>query len=352
MATVNIKLSQTVVNKNNQMDIAAGGQPDTLGDAVAATLMNRADIGEATYWANSLSIRGDKFTFTYPDGIKKVLTGSYTPIDGQSGTGTATQSLVTIPRAATETINGVINFSYTYDPLEQLLVISDTGGTITSYNIDFLTADADLGKISAGFTGSVRYDADMNLLANSYMQTISLTAQKHLKSMTIGGLFNVSGNSVADIGNGTTPNVNGTLNSYNETYVDKSVIDVQALNKLANSSTEFDISMFADAANWAGADEFTVDLPKTLYENWIINSGNGADKLTLKGGGGRLFANTGDGDDYVILLDNAPIVDGGNGNDTLEIHFTGGLDMAGVTNFDNLVLGGKSAIHGTGNAGY
>lgn len=351
MAIVNIKLSQNVVNKNNQMDIAAGGQPDTLATAVAATLMNRADIGDATYWANSLSIRGDKFTFTYPDSIKKVLTGSYTPIDAQSGTGTATQSVVTIPRVATETINGVINFSYEYDQLEQLLVISDTGGTINSYNIDFLETDPDLGKISAGFVGSVKYDANMNLLANSYMQTISMSAQKHLKSLTISGLFNVSGNNVTDIGNGITPNVNGTLNSYNETYIDKSVIDVQGMGKIANSNTAFDVSLFADASNWIGADEFTVDLPKTLYEAWVINSGNGADKLTLKGGGGMLSANAGEGDDYVILLDNAPIADGGNGTDTLEIHFTGGLDMAGVSNFENLVLGGKAAINGTGNGG-
>ena len=352
MAIVNIKLSQKAVDTDNDLGANIGNM--SLGSFVSSVFTQREAAGEQTYNATSLKIKGDKFTFAYPGGIQKVLTGSYTlNPDMMGGSGTATESLITLPKVAKETINGTLNFEYTLTPIvgspgQYTLTIADTGGQMKSYLVESLATDATYGKMTMGFTSTngVNYNSDMDI-TSGIINSLTLTGTKHIKSVTFGGNFNVAGNNIAD----DTFNVNGQLSSYNLTYVDKSVIDIQGSAMLGNSGTVIDRTTFANAANWAGADEFTIELPKTLYEDWIINSGNGADKLTLKGGGGRLSANTGEGDDYVILLDNAPIVDGGNGTDTLEIHFSGGLDMAGVTNFENLVLGGKAAINGTGNAG-
>lgn len=351
MAIVNIKLSQAAVNKDNELGSNIGNM--SVGNFVGEVFSERQNAGELTYNATSLKPKGDKFTFTYPGGVQKVLTGSYTiDPDMLGGSGTATQSVITLPKVITETINGSLNFEYTLTPIpgtvnQYTLTLADTGGNIKSYLVESLATDATYGKMTMGFTSTngLDYDADMDL--SGVINTLTMTGTKHIKSVTLGGNFNVTGNNFGD----ATPNVNGQLTSYNMTYVDKSVIDIQQSPILANSNTVIDRAAFANASNWIGADEFTVDLPKTLYEAWVINSGNGADKLTLKGGGGMLSANAGEGDDYVILLDNAPIADGGNGTDTLEIHFTGGLDMAGVSNFENLVLGGKAAINGTGNGG-
>ncbi len=350
MAVVNIKLSQAAVNKDNELGSNIGNM--SLGNFAGEVFSERQNAGELTYNASSMKIKGNQFTFTYPNGIQKVLTGSYTlNSDMLGGTGTATESTITIPKQIKEIIEGTLNFEYTLTPIgstgNYTLTIADTGGEINAYLVESLATDATYGKMSMGFTSSngLDYNADMDL--SGAINTLTMTGTKHIKSVTLGGNFNVTGNNFGD----ATPNVNGQLTSYNMTYVDKSVIDIQQSPILANSNTVIDRAAFANAANWIGADEFTVDLPKTLYEAWVINSGNGADKLTLKGGGGMLSANAGEGDDYVILLDNAPVVDGGNGNDTLEIHFTGGLDMAGVSNFEKLVLGGKAAINGTGDAG-
>lgn len=351
MAIVNIKLSQKAVDTDNDMGSNIGNM--SLGSFVTSVFTQREAAGEQTYNATSLKIKGDKFTFAYPGGIQKVLTGSYTlNPDMLGGSGTATESVITIPKQFKETIEGSLDFEYTLTPIagtnNYTLTLADTGGRINSYLVESLATDATYGKITTGFTSThgINYNEDMDI-TSGLINSLTLTGTKHVKSVTFGGNFNVAGNNIAD----DAFNVNGQLSSYNMTYVDKSVIDIQNSAMLGTSGTVIDRTTFANAANWAGADEFTIELPKTLHDDWIINSGNGADKLTLKGGGGRLFANTGEGDDYVILLDSAPIVDGGNGTDTLEIHFTGGLDMPGVTNFENLVLGGKSAINGTGNAG-
>jgi serralysin len=234
-----------------------------------------------------------------------------------------------------------MNMAYDYDS------IWDTGGTVTSYLAEILVNDPDFGRISTGFTGNLHYDSSYNL--SGTLSSLTLTAQKHIKQVKIEGAFNIGGNLNA-IASGASPSMNGTFTRYHESYVDGSYIDF-AGPLTANQNTSFSLATLADTNNWTMPDTINIDLPKILYQNWVINTGAGDDTLTLKGGGGRLFANTGADNDYVILIDSAPIVDGGNGIDTLEIRFNGGLNMPNVSNFENLVLGGKGSINGTGNAG-
>ncbi|MDP2206099.1 MAG: calcium-binding protein [Alphaproteobacteria bacterium] len=335
MSTLNVKLSQTVVNKNHQLD--DGSPAATLGDIFAQNVIVKKAVMDATYWINSLHQSGNKYTFKHDGGIQKVMTGSHNP---HSMTAHATEIVTTVPQTLKETVRGSMNMTYDYDS------IWDTGGTVTSYLAEVLVADPDFGRISSGFTGNLNYDSSYNL--SGTLSSLTLTAQKHIKQVKIEGALNIGGNLNA-IASGASPSMNGTVTHYNESYVDGSYIDFSG-SLAANQNTSFSLATLADTNNWTLPDTLNIDLPKILYQDWVINTGTGNDTLTLKGGGGRLFANAGAHDDYVILLDNAPIVDGGSGTDTLEIRFSGGLNMLNVSNFENLVLGGKASINGTGNA--
>jgi|GEM_PF-2415923 len=339
MSTLNIKLSQSVINKNHQLD--DGSDSATIGDMFATNVTIKKEVMDVTYWSHSLRQSGNKFTFSYANGIQKVMTGSVNYADQ---TAVATQSVVTIPGALKETVTGTINMVFELD--DGYPTIYDTGGVVRSYLAEGLQNTADFGRISSGFTGNLVYNASYDL--SGTISTLTLSAQKHLKEVKVEGVFNVSGNMYA-IAAGTTPIINGTATRYKETYIDGSYVDFAGL-LISNQNTSFDLDTLADESKWTLPDTFNIDLPKTLYEDWILNTGNGNDRVTLKGGGGRLFVNTGADDDYVVLHDSAPIVDGGNGTDTLEIHFSGGLNMPNVSNFENLVLGGKGNINGTGNA--
>ena len=341
MSTLDIKLSQSVVNKNREFDLEGEGAAATLGDTFAVMAALRSEIGSVTYYFDRLTESGNKYTFTFPGGIKQVMTANINPI---SQTGVATEYLTTIPGLVTETIKGHVNISYTIGGGD--LTIYDLGGTVNAYQINLLQADPDFGKMSMGFTGNMQYDQNLNL--SGTVSSLTLGAEKHFKEIRIDGLFNMGGN-LESIAGGATPTMNGTLSRYNETYTDGSHITFIG-NIAATANTALELSTFADPDNWTGNDTLNIDLPQTLYEDWVLNTGNGTDRVTLKGGGGRLFANTGADDDYVILADDAPVVDGGAGRNTLEILFSGGLGMPNITNFANLVLGGKAAINGTGDA--
>lgn len=255
-------------------------------------------------------------------------------------TAQATEFVTTAPGVLKETVRGTMNMAYDNYSLW------DTGGTVTSYLAEILVNDPDFGRMSTGFTGNLMYDSSYNL--SGTVSTMTITAQKHVKELKVEGVFNVGGN-LNSIASGATPSINGTITRFKESYVDGSYIDFAGL-LTANQNTSFNLATLADANNWTLPNTINIDLPKTLYEDWILNTGNGNDRVTLKGGGGRLFVNTGADNDYVTLLDSAPTVDGGNGTDTLEIHFSGGLGMLNVAGFENLVLGGKSGINGTGDA--
>lgn len=339
MSTLNIKLSQSVINKNHQLD--DGSADATIGDIFTRIVELRSEIGAHTYYANNLTNRGNKYTFTFPGGIQQVMTGT---VNYDNHTAVATESAVTIPRIVKEIITGTLNLAYTVNG--NTLTVYDTGGVINSYLAELQESDPDFGRMSIGFKGALEYNAAMDL--DGTLSSLTMTAQKHIKETKIDGVLNVGGNLNA-IAAGATPVINGTVNRYKEAYVDGSYIDFAGF-LTANQNTSFNLATLADANNWTLPNTINIDLPKTLYEDWILNTGNGNDRVTLKGGGGRLFVNTGADDDYVVLHDSAPIVDGGNGTDTLEIHFSGGLNMPNVSNFENLVLGGKGNINGTGNA--
>lgn len=341
MSTLDIKLSQAVVNKNREFELQDNEAAATLGDTFILMAALRSEIGNATYYFDRLTESGNKYTFTFPGGIRQVMTANINHI---SQTGIASEYVTTIPGIATETIKGQVNISYTIGGGD--LTIYDLGGTIHSYRVDLLQNDPDFGRLSLGFNGNLQYDDDLDLAGS--ISSITLGAQKHFKEIRIDGHFNMGGN-LENIANGAAPSMNGTLSRYTETYIDGSKIAFTG-HIAATAGTALDFSTFADPDNWSGNDTINIDLPQTLYEDWEINTGNGADRVSLKGGGGRLIVNTGDDDDYVILQDTAPVVDGGAGINTLEIAFSGGLDMPNVTNFANLVLSGKAAINGTGDA--
>lgn len=339
MSTLNIKLSQNVVNKNHELD--DGGPSATLGDVFSTIIELRSAVAAETYYADKLTNRGNKYTFTFPGGIQQVITGT---VDYGTQTAVASESAVTIPRIVKEVITGTLGLGYTWDGNE--LTVFDTNGTIESYLAELQESDPDFGRMSIGFKGDVDYNSDMDL--SGTLSSLTMTAQKHFKEVKIDGVLNVSGN-MYDIAAGTSPVINGTINRYEESYVDGSYIDFAGF-LTANQNTAFNLATLADANNWTLPNTINIELPKILYEDWILNTGNGNDRVTLKGGGGRLIVNTGADNDYVVLQDSAPTVDGGSGTDTLEIHFSGSLDMPNVSGFENLVLGGKSGINGTGDA--
>lgn len=355
MSTVTIKMSQSVINKNAELKTADTLAQTGITDIMDASLAARGTIGAATIDATSgkFSSAMDKLTLGYEGGAKKTISGSYgvDTIVGTvtTGSGTATEIDTSIPKTYTEEIEGTMGFDYTYDSATGALNIVDTGGTITEYEVDNLATDANYGKTSTGFSGpatSAGFIYDENMDFSGRVNSVEYSGSKHLASVAYTGIFNLEGN-ISDIaeGTGNTTLLSSTMTGYKEVYKDKSLIEFAGI---INGEDNFDLATLANAANWTGNDTFNIELPANLPEDWVINAGTGTDTLTLKGGGGRLIVDAGDGDDYVTLLDSAPVVDGGDGTDTLEIQFSGGLDL--VTNFENLVLGGKKAINGTGDA--
>ena len=309
MATINIKLSQTTVDQLNRIDT---GEGTNLSDIFGTIVETNAYISENFSWANSWSSSGNKVSLKFGSVATLTYTGTVYPDYPGSYTGEAVASsrVLNAPKYFKESITGTLY--YDYYASRSYLSYTPTGvATVNTYKLDNFQPNADFGLTSYSLTGQISLNSSNRAISGT-LSNFTVIASKIGKTQ-INGDLSVSSN----FNNPALSSVTGTLTQYATTYTDKSFLNVTgALN--IQVDTVLDESVFADESNFSDADTISIVLPNRIYSDYIINSGQGNDIISAGGGGGRLFINSGQGDDEITLLDASPVINGGDGDDTVK----------------------------------
>ncbi len=330
MASISVRLSQSVVNTNNQIAISDG--PGALNDLVDGLLIVGNAINEGYQAYSTWSLTGNTLRLTFPGGASSTYTLSQFNPSAAAGTAVVSDYSFLLPNAVRYTSSGSVNYNYTVGAGSNL-TFALSEGTVSSLSMTTLfpssssSYDPLSGNVSVGLNGPLRVDSSGNI--SGKLNSISVTADKFLTSTSIQGSFDLSAN-LSRVGRLQEQSVvSGSLSSYSEQYSDGSFVSVDMQGQsipLANGQG-FSPALLSNPANAPGADTIDIDLPAKVFEDWKIASGQGNDKITLKGGGGRLSADAGAGDDQITLRDHVHIVNGGDGTDTVK--YT--ISMAGVS---------------------
>jgi|GEM_PF-1157951 len=314
MAIIAVSLSQSVVTTNHDMQVAEG--TDTFSEIVDLFFAAAYNFSTAHTYYSSASEAGTTLRINFPDGA---YTNYYGVVlanpNASSGRATATGVDATWPSYYRLTYSGNLNYEY------QDTSFHSTTDTISAAAIQTLlpsyssSYDSRTGNAIISLQGSITSYEDGRF--SGVVTTITGKAERFLDSITIGGSFKISGNGQSIGMNLATTSVSGTLSSYEERYRDGSYISATATTVPTTSNTVLDERIFADASSFPGNDSFSISLPGTMYQSWLISSGAGNDSITLQGGGGTLSANAGSGNDTIILKGASHAVDGGTGVDTV-----------------------------------
>ncbi len=340
MAHVKLKLSEGALNHL----IANTAETESLSESASTLLSVNAMFNEAYYYFDTYRSTSSKTTLRFEDGATRTYNGTITTI-GQDyyyeyGTALANSVILAIPSGVRESITGSLNYSYITDN-HDYLEINYQGGTIKDYRVDIFgkSRDAEYGNITAGLAGEINSTA-YGILSGTLTKLYS-TAQKIEKSNLIEGTFNISGSIVGGV------QVSGTLSKFRTDFHDKSFFEIQDSRYLDSHST-INIQTLRQQDFWSGDDTFEIELSNKATQTLRINSGDGNDHLTLKGGRGLLVVDAGNGDDVIRLLDRDPVIKGGAGIDTVETAFSYSIETLG--DIENLTLYGSKKADATGNS--
>lgn len=320
MATINIKQSQNVINTNyqtNQKNPPTNGSLGTLFDAFAK-------LGAA--WSrdhqsySSFDFSGGRVQFGFPDGA--TMTYSGVALDNPNATqGTATATSVQMYKNGVMSISEAGRFTFDYSiSAGNVLSINSTGVQASSFFVSTLlptnspSYDPVVGNVAITVQGSIKGDTSGN--SSGTVTRISSTADKFLASTSIDGNFSLSGNTVS-IGQGLSKStVAGTMTATDTEYRDGSYMRISGVSAAIAANQVIDEKLLANESLFGDADVINVDLPSTLYSDYLIASGAGADLITINGGGGRLHVNAGSGNDAINVGTGNHNIDGGTGMDT------------------------------------
>jgi Ca2+-binding RTX toxin-like protein len=340
MATINVKLSQSIVDKENRIDDGDDlNLSDLFGDIIQLHKVIRDDV---PYSSSSASQRGNTITFNYGNSLTQTYTGNLNPDypGSYSGDAVASTKVINKSNVYKETITGTMYYDYYKSPSYYSYAPTGTS-TLNTYKLELHESLPDYGKVSFSIGGAVSINSSGGAISGT-LSNITATGSSHVKEELIGN-FSVS----SDLDNTDSSSVTGTLTEWKATYNDKSYANfIGNINIEANTNLNW--STFLDESIFSDADTISIILPSTIYSDVVINSGLGNDVITAGGGGGKLYINSGDGDDEITVLDASPIIDGGTGVDTIKSSFSLNLDI--YTSIENIILTGTSAIDGYGNA--
>jgi hypothetical protein len=367
MANINIKISQSVADQINRINLQNGAATKgTLAQILDsyATTANSVNTSYATY--SSWNLAGSTLTLIYSDGATKTYTG-VTGFNQNAASGVATATgyqffkdgLVSISETGSIKLNYTTSIS---NGVTNLGLIS-AGGTNGSSNLSYLlpttstSYNADYGNIGVIVNGATTTDAGGNL--GGSITKITETADKFISSLVIEGVFQVSGNANT-IGQGlSSTNVSGNLSSYKVDYRDGSFQYITGGTTPISNSQVIDEKLFADASRFATADVINVNLPSVTYSDFLISSGAGNDLITIQGGGGRLDVNAGSGNDKITTLSGSHKIDGDTGFDTLVYEAslksvvitqtTGGFQIKAVSGTDTNIVSNIERVQFTDN---
>ncbi len=327
MANIDIKLSQAVINLESTS--AFGDGPfGSLAD-VADAMYGAQYAIDTTYTAfSSWSLVGTTLTLNFPDGVTRTYTGvTRADPNALKGTAVATGYVFHKGVAANLSESGVFNFNYEMVPSASGYGLSISKGTVPSQTTALKLATtlaasdplyhAAIGNVTGTLAGSVISDANNNFSGN--VTKVSVITDQMVSSISIDGNFTMSGNIVA-IGTGASSTaIAGTMTGYSELYRDGSHSIVTKVAKELTSHQVIDASLLADAANFGGDDMISLDLPGTLYHDYLMAAGAGNDNITLRGGGGRMNLDAGSGNDKIMIMSDGHKVDGGAGIDSVAV---------------------------------
>lgn len=317
MATVTIKLSQAVIDQQRSLQgdaLNPGETPGSLINFFVSSLGSIEGYEQFTSW----SLFGSTLLTTYADGAIGMYTGVVRD-NPEAARGRASVSGYDFSKQDLLEFGVSGRFHYDYDISGGTLNLAPSlqGMTIDTLrlatHLPVTSADYDplFGNVSFALRGAVTVLPDGE--ARGSIQHVVFSADRFIRSMTMDGSFDVLSTEFM----GHPLHVfEGTLRQINMTFADGSVIEARDAAATLLNSVTIEESLLRGTA---GRDEFYVELPGTVYVDMVVSAGAGDDVIALKGGGGRLKAVAGDGNDTIRLLGGPHAVDGGAGIDTVRL---------------------------------
>ncbi|WP_423002510.1 DUF4214 domain-containing protein [Undibacterium sp. JH2W] len=321
MANVSIKLSQNVVTTMYQQLIKTPPTNGSIGSVFDTFSKLGAMWSKDHSQYSSANFTGYSLQFGFSDGATSTFSGVVlSDPNATQGTATASSSQLFKSGSVSLTQTGQYFFNYSLSSAGAL-TINSTGAQSTSLSVDTLipsnsaSYDPLFGNVSLSAFGSIK--SDLNGNNSGTVTRIMSSADKFLASSTIDGSFNYTANSVS-VGNGLSKSVvTGTMTAADTEYRDGSYMRLTGFSAPLSANQLVDEKLLANESLFSGADVISVDLPATMYSDYLIASGAGADLITINGGGGHLHVNAGSGNDAINVGTGNHNIDGGTGLDTV-----------------------------------
>lgn len=317
MAIVRIKLSQDVVDKEHALadNPVLGGDPSGLIEFFSEAV---ADIEENYAQFSSWNLLGSTLRTTYADGAVGVYSGI--ALDNPAATrGRASVTGFDFSAPGLLELGVTGKMAYDYDMSGGGLVFNPAPEGMTINGLRLATrlpsTSADYDPVFGNFSMSMSGAVTMfpSGVVQGTISRLELGADKFVRSVSIDGAFMMSSGPF----NGQTVSAfDGILRSFNASFHDGSLVSVSNAAIALDIGTDLEQAMLLGSA---GNDDIGIELPGRLYDDMAIAAGAGDDIVALKGGGGRLRLDAGDGNDVVSLLGDRQRVDGGRGIDTVKL---------------------------------
>lgn len=318
MAIVRITLSQDVVDKQHALaddTPVLGGDPSGLIDFFTEAV---ASIEENYSQFTSWNVVGSTLRTTYADGAVGIYSGL--ALDNPAATrgrASVTGFDFSAPGLLELGVTGKMAYDYdmsggglSFDPAPEGMTIN---GLRLATRLPSTSADVDptFGNLSMSMSGAVTVFPSG--VVQGTVNRIELGADKFIRSVVVDGVFTMSSGPFNDQ---TVYAFGGTLGSFSTSFHDGSLISVSNTAVAFNAGRDLQQAVLHGSA---GDDDISIELPGRLYEDMAVAAGAGDDIVALKGGGGRLRLDAGDGNDVVSLLGDRQLVDGGRGTDTVKL---------------------------------
>lgn len=317
MAVISINLSQSVIDTNAAL-VAKYGR-GTAAEVIDTFYVAAYNFAANHPYYSSASLVGTTGRFNFSDGAYE----QYYNVTGVglsgSGVGSMTSVDMVQPGYYRLAVSGSLSMPYQY--VNGSIQTGEVSGTISAASVQTLlptyssSYNATLGNTSLALAGNLAHQANGSF--SGTITSVTAKAERFNDSSVISGQFNISGNLI-QIGQGLADTaLSGTMNTYTDTYRDGSYVKISDAAISVSGGTVLNESILANPAHFAGNDVISIELPSKMSSAYIMASGAGNDTITLKGGGGYLSAQGGDGDDQVVLKDSGHAIYGGSGNDTV-----------------------------------